>query len=215
MISVTDLRNGTKVEMDGGLWECLDYSHLKMGRGGAKVVTKFRNMETGSIVDRTFNSTEKLQDIYVEGKAMQYLYRDGEDYMFMDMETFEQLHLPPVLAGDAAKFMKENMDVEVKMYGDKALKITLPNKVILQISRPTPAFAATRCRAAPSPPSWRAARRCRCPCSSRTEPRSRWTPAPASTSAGRKISSSLRSGAMKLAWPLFGCGNFDRRRPAS
>ena len=109
MISVTDLRNGTKVQMDGGLWECLDYSHLKMGRGGAKVVTKFRNMESGSIVDRTFNSTEKLQDIFVETKPMQYLYKDGSDFMFMDMETFDQVALPPVLAGDSAKFLKENI----------------------------------------------------------------------------------------------------------
>ncbi len=133
MISVTDLRNGTKVLMDSGLWECLDYSHLKMGRGGAKVVTKFRNMETGSIVDRTFNSTERLQDIFVETKPMQYLYKDGNDFIFMDMQTFDQVTLPPLLAGDSAKFLKENMEVEVSMYGDKALKIVLPNKVVLKI----------------------------------------------------------------------------------
>lgn len=138
MISVTDLRNGTKVQMDGGLWECLDYQHLKMGRGGAKVVTKFRNMETGSIVDRTFNSTEKLQDIFVESKPMQFLYKDGEDYLFMDMETFDQVSLPPVLAGDAGRFIKENMEVEVQSYGDKALKITLPNQVVLQITQTDP-----------------------------------------------------------------------------
>jgi len=138
MISVTELRNGTKVEMDGGLWECLEYSHLKMGRGGAKVVTKFRNMETGSIVDRTFNSGEKLQDIYVEAKPMQYLYKDGEDYIFMDMETFDQLSLAPMLAGDAARFLKENMEVEVQMFRDKPLKISLPNQVILQIVETDP-----------------------------------------------------------------------------
>lgn len=138
MISVTELRNGTKVEMDGGLWECLEYSHLKMGRGGAKVVTKFRNMETGSIVDRTFNSGEKLQDIYVEGKTMQYLYPDGEDYVFMDMETFDQIHLGKNIVGDAAKFMKENTEVEVTMYGDKALSLTLPNQVILKIVETDP-----------------------------------------------------------------------------
>ena len=138
MISVTELRNGTKVEMDGGLWECLDYSHLKMGRGGAKVVTKFRNMESGAIVDRTFNSGEKLQDIYVEGKTMQYLYKDGEDFMFMDMDTFEQVTLPPSLVGDAAKFMKENTEIEVAMYGEKALSITLPNQVILKIVETDP-----------------------------------------------------------------------------
>ncbi|GGQ99151.1 MULTISPECIES: elongation factor P [Deinococcus] len=138
MISVTELRNGTKVEMDGGLWECLDYSHLKMGRGGAKVVTKFRNMESGSIVDRTFNSTEKLQDIFVETKPMQYLYKDGDDFIFMDMETFDQVALPPVLAGDSAKFLKENMEVEVSMYGSKALKIVLPNQVVLRIIETAP-----------------------------------------------------------------------------
>ena len=138
MISVTELRNGTKVQMDGGLWECLDYSHLKMGRGGAKVVTKFRNMESGSIVDRTFNSTEKLQDIYVEGKKMQYLYPDGDDYVFMDMETFDQVHLGKNIVSDAAKFMKENTEVEVAMYGDKALSLTLPNQVILKIVETDP-----------------------------------------------------------------------------
>lgn len=138
MISVTELRNGTKVEMDGGLWECLDYSHLKMGRGGAKVVTKFRNMETGSIVDRTFNSGEKLQDIFVEGKTMQYLYPDGDDYVFMDMETFDQVHLGKNVVGDAAKFMKENTEVEVAMYGEKALSLTLPNQVILKIVETDP-----------------------------------------------------------------------------
>ena len=138
MISVTELRNGTKVEMDGGLWECLEYSHLKMGRGGAKVVTKFRNMETGSIVDRTFNSGEKLQDIYVESKPMQYLYKDGDDYIFMDMETYDQLSLPPVLAGDASKFLKENMEVEVQMFREKPLKISLPTHVVLQITETDP-----------------------------------------------------------------------------
>ena len=138
MISVTELRNGTKVEMDGGLWECLEYSHLKMGRGGAKVVTKFRNMETGSIVDRTFNSGEKLQDIYVEGKKMQFLYKDGSDFVFMDLETYDQVHLPPSLVGDAAKFMKENTEIEVAMYGDKPLSITLPNQVILKITQTAP-----------------------------------------------------------------------------
>ncbi|ADV67760.1 elongation factor P [Deinococcus maricopensis] len=138
MISVTELRNGTKVEMDGGLWECLEYSHLKMGRGGAKVVTKFRNMETGSIVDRTFNSGEKLQDIFVEGKTMQYLYKDGDDFMFMDMETFDQVSLPPVLAGEAGRFLKENMEVEVQMFREKPLKITLPNQVILKIIETDP-----------------------------------------------------------------------------
>jgi elongation factor P len=138
MISVTELRSGTKIEMDGSLWECLEYSHLKMGRGGAKVVTKLRNLESGSIIDRTFNATEKLQDIFVESKKMQFLYRDGEDCIFMDMETYDQLSLPVRLAGDASRFLKENLEVEVQQYGEKPLKITLPNQVTLNIVQTDP-----------------------------------------------------------------------------
>jgi elongation factor P len=138
MISVTELRSGTKVEMDGGLWETVDYQHQKIGRGGAKVVAKFRSLETGSIVDRTFNATEKLQDIFVEGRTMQFLYKDGDDFIFMDMETFDQSSLPMALAGDAARFLKENTAVEVQFYREKPLKITLPNQVVLKITQTDP-----------------------------------------------------------------------------
>ena len=138
MISVTDLRNGTKVEMDGGLWECLDYNHLKMGRGGAKVVTKFRNMETGSIVEKTFNASEKLQDIFIDYRKMQYLYTDGDMYTFMDLETYEQPTLSKEQLGDNARFLKETMEVTVDYFRDKPLKITLPNIVELTITQTDP-----------------------------------------------------------------------------
>ena len=138
MISVTDLRNGTKVEMDGGLWECLDFQHQKIGRGGAKVVTKFRNMETGSIVERTFNSGEKLQDIFIDYRKMQYLYNDGDTYTFMDMETFDQPTLTRDQIGDGAKFLKENLEVTVDYYQERPLKVTLPNVVELKIVQTDP-----------------------------------------------------------------------------
>ena len=138
MISVTDLRNGTKVEMDGGLWECLDYQHLKMGRGGAKVVTKFRNMETGSIVEKTFNASEKLQDIFIDYRKMQYLYTDGDMYTFMDLETYEQPTLSKEQLGDNAQFLKETMEVTVDYFRDKPLKVTLPNIVELTITQTDP-----------------------------------------------------------------------------
>jgi elongation factor P len=140
MISVTDLRNGTKVTMDGGLWECLEYSHLKMGRGGAKVVTKFRNLETGSIVERTFNSGEKLEDIFIEYRTMQYLYSDsdGDMYTFMDMETYEQPILTAEQIGDGAKYLKETMEVTVDYYDNRPLKVTLPNVVELTITQTDP-----------------------------------------------------------------------------
>ena len=138
MISVTDLRNGTKVEMEGGLWECLDYQHQKIGRGGAKVVAKFKNLETGSIVEKTFNSGEKLQDIFIDYKTMQYLYSDGDQYTFMDLETYEQPTLMKDQIGDGSKYLKENIEVTVDYFRGKALKVTLPNIVELKITQTDP-----------------------------------------------------------------------------
>jgi len=138
MISVTDLRSGTKIEMDGGLWEVVDYQHQKIGRGGAKMVAKFRNLETGSIVERSFNATEKVQDIFIEYRQMAFLYADGDQYTFMDTETFEQPTLTREQIGDGARFLKENVEVTVDYYQERALKVTLPNVVNLKITRTDP-----------------------------------------------------------------------------
>ena len=138
MISVTDLRSGTKIEMDGGLWEVVDYQHQKIGRGGAKMVAKFRNLETGSIVERSFNATEKVQDIFIEYRQMAFLYADGDQYTFMDTETYEQPTLTRDQIGDGARFLKENVEVTVDYYQDRALKVTLPNAVNLTITRTDP-----------------------------------------------------------------------------
>ncbi|MEX2542590.1 MAG: elongation factor P [Trueperaceae bacterium] len=138
MISVTDLRNGTKVEVDGALWECLEYQHQKIGRGGAKVVAKFRNLDTGSIVERTFNSGEKLQDIFIDYRTMQYLFSDGETYTFMDTETYEQPILSRKQIGDGARYLKENLEVTVDYFQGRPLKVTLPNVVELKIVETDP-----------------------------------------------------------------------------
>lgn len=138
MISVTDLRNGTKVELDGGLWECLDYQHQKIGRGGAKVVAKFRNLDSGSIVERTFNSGEKLQDVFIDYRTMQYLYGDGDTFTFMDTETYEQPTLSREQIGDSHRYLKPNLEVTVDYYRDRPLKITLPNVVELEIVETDP-----------------------------------------------------------------------------
>ncbi len=138
MISVTELRNGTKVAMDGGLWECIGYQHQKIGRGGAKVVAKFRSLETGAIVERSFNAGEKLQDIFIDYRPMQYLYSDGDTFTFMDMETYEQPALSREQIGEGAKFLKENLEVTVDYYQSRPLKVTLPNVVELEIVRTDP-----------------------------------------------------------------------------
>ena len=138
MISVTELRNGTKVEMDGGLWECLEYSHLKMGRAGAKEVTKFRNMETDFIVDRTFSSGEKLQDIYVEGKKMQFLYKDGDMFHFMNTGTYEQIQLTAEVLGDSALYLLPESLIMVEFYEEKPMGIHPPQTVDLKVVETVP-----------------------------------------------------------------------------
>lgn len=132
MISVTDLRNGTKVKMDGGLWMCTDYQHQKIGRGGAKVVATFRNLETGSTVERSFNSGEKMEDIYVENKDLQFLYPEGEELVFMDLETYEQFHVPKDIS-DSIKFLKEGSTAQGAMYNGRPLDIVLPPSVELKV----------------------------------------------------------------------------------
>ncbi len=138
MISVTDLRNGTKVELDNGLWECLEYQHQKIGRGGAKVVAKFKNLESGAIVERTFNSGEKLQDIFIDYCTMQFLYSDGSVFTFMDLETFEQPTLNREQIGESAIYLKENLEVTVDYFQGRPLKVTLPTVVELQITQTDP-----------------------------------------------------------------------------
>lgn len=138
MINVTELRNGTKVNMDGGLWECLDYQHQKIGRGGAKVIAKFRNLESGAIVERSFNSGERLQDIFIDYRTLQYLYNDGDTYTFMDTETYEQPTLTAAQIGDNARWLKENIEVTVDYYQGRPLKVTVPNIIELKITRTDP-----------------------------------------------------------------------------
>ncbi|MCY4353798.1 MAG: elongation factor P [Truepera sp.] len=138
MISVTDLRNGTKVEWGDSLWECLEYQHQKIGRGGAKVVAKFKNLETGAIVERTFNSGEKLQDVFIDYRTMQYLYVDGDTYTFMDLETYEQPALSREQIGAATRFLKENLEVTVDYFQNRPLKVTLPTVVELTVRQTDP-----------------------------------------------------------------------------
>lgn len=139
MISASDLRNGTKVSLDGGLWECIEYQHQKIGRGGAKVVAKFRNLESGAIVERTFNSGEKLQDIFIEYHKFSFLYgSENEGYTFMDLETYEQPVLSKEQIGDGVRFLKENLEVTVDYYQGRPLKVTLPVSVELKIVDTSP-----------------------------------------------------------------------------
>ncbi len=135
MIDVNDLRKGVIFEYDGSLYRVLEYTHHKPGRGNAIIRIKMRNIRTGSTIEKTFNSGDRVQDIRLDYQNVQYLYNDGDVYYFMDAETFEQPAVPSSLIGDYAGFLKEGMDVKLTFYQSEALDIELPTSVDLKVVR--------------------------------------------------------------------------------
>ena len=135
MIDVNDLRKGTTFELDGQIFRVLEYSHNKPGRGNATIRTKVRNIRTGATFEKTFQSGDRVQDIRIEGREMQYLYHDGDLYHFMDSETFEQRALDAKLLEDAASYLKEGMSVVVQDYDGESLGVDLPSAVDLKVTQ--------------------------------------------------------------------------------
>ncbi len=140
MIATSDFRKGAKIEYKGAPHEIIDFQHHKMGRGGAIVRTKLKNLKTGSIFDDSFKGGEKFETPNLEERSMQYLYNDGELYHFMDSETYEQMPLSIEQLGDAKKFLKENMEVKILLYNGKPLTVELPMFVELKIEKTEPGF---------------------------------------------------------------------------
>ncbi len=140
MITAGDFRNGVTFEMDGNVVQVVEFQHVKPGKGAAFVRTKFKNVITGAVVERSFNPTEKFPTAFVERKDMQYLYEDGGLYYFMDVETYEQLPIEASKLGDNFKFVKENMEVKVLSYKGNVFGVEPPYFVELQITQTDPGF---------------------------------------------------------------------------
>jgi len=138
MISTNQFKNGMTIELDGTLFQIVEFQHVKPGKGGAFVRTKLRNFKTGGVVDKTFRAGEKVEQAMVSRRSMQYLYNDGSDYVFMDTETYEQISLPASFLQDETKFMKENMNVLIAMHEGQALGIELPTAVELEVTHTEP-----------------------------------------------------------------------------
>ncbi len=141
MIGVTEMRKGTIVELDGELWRVLEYQHHKPGRGNAIIRTKLRNLRTGATIERTFTSGDRVQDVRLDHHTVQYLYRDGDLYYFMDLETFEQPVLRAEALGDAVHYLTENVIVELETYRGEPIAIELPTTVDLKVIEAEPSFA--------------------------------------------------------------------------
>ncbi|NPV84807.1 MAG: elongation factor P [Anaerolineae bacterium] len=133
MIDVNDLRKGVTFELDGNLYKVLEYSHHKPGRGNATIRIKARDLRSGTTLEKTFTSGDRVQDMRLDYHNVQYLYNDGEFYYFMDLETFEQPSVPKKLVADSAQWLKEQMEVKLTFYKNEPIDIELPNTVELKV----------------------------------------------------------------------------------
>ncbi len=140
MISTGDLKKGISLELDGQLFTIVDWQHIKMGRGGAIVRVKLRNLRTGAIFEKTFDAGEKFQRAYLEHRPVQYSYNDGDAYYFMDNETYETFPLTVEQLGDAKNYLLDGMQLEIVSYNGEPISVDLPVTVDLEVTYTEPGF---------------------------------------------------------------------------
>jgi elongation factor P len=139
-----DLKNGLVLNIDGNLWTVIEFQHVKPGKGGAFVRTKLKNVLTGKVVDKTFNAGVKVETANVDRRDMQYLYKDGDDWVFMDEQSYEQTHVPNTVVGDASKYLLENQTAIVATHDGAPLYVELPASVELMITYTEPGLQGDR-----------------------------------------------------------------------
>ncbi len=144
MASTNDLKNGMVLVIDGQLWAVVEFQHVKPGKGGAFVRTKLKNVISGKVVDKTFNAGVKVDTATVDRREMQYLYRDGDDFVFMDTSSYDQLPVPAAVVGDAERFLLENQNANVSVHEGNPIIVELPASVELMISYTEPGVQGDR-----------------------------------------------------------------------
>ncbi|MGE7675120.1 elongation factor P [Lysinibacillus sp. NPDC094403] len=138
MISVNDFRTGLTIIVDGQLYRVLDFQHVKPGKGAAFVRSKLRNLRNGSVNEKTFRAGEKVEKAQIDNRKMQYLYAQGDEHVFMDLESYEQTELSSASIEYELKFLKENMEVHIQSYQGEMLGVELPNTVELEVTETEP-----------------------------------------------------------------------------
>ncbi|MBW4802685.1 elongation factor P [Loigolactobacillus coryniformis] len=151
MISVNDFKNGLTIEVEGELWRVVEFQHVKPGKGSAFVRSKLKNLRTGAVQEKKFAAGKKVGKAQIDNKKMQYLYQDGDNYVFMDNNTYEQLSLPAEQIKDELNYLKENMTVSVIMYGSETLGLELPNTVELTVAETEPGIRGATQSSSPKP----------------------------------------------------------------
>ncbi len=139
MFNVNDIKNGMTIEDEGLIYQVIEFSHVKPGKGAAFVKMKLKNLRTGATLEKTYNSSVKLAKANIQRKPMQYLYQAGDSYSFMDMTTYEQVELSGAQIGDDLKYLKENLEVSLIYYGDELIGLNLPEKIAYKIVKSEPA----------------------------------------------------------------------------
>ena len=151
MVAAGDFKNGITVEIDGNIYQILEFQHVKPGKGAAFVRTKLKNIISGGVVEKTFRPTEKFENAHIDRKDMQYLYKDGDLYNFMDVETYDQIALDSEVVGDALKFVKENETVKICSHKGNVFSVEPPLFVELAITETEPGFNGDTAQGATKP----------------------------------------------------------------
>ena len=143
-ISTNDLKNGITLNLDGTLYTVVEFQHVKPGKGGAFVRSRLRNLRTGNMLDRTFNAGVKVEQAILEKRDMQFLYKDADEYVFMDTETYDQVNIKPVALGDAADYLIENAVAIIATYEGEIVSVEIPAAVELEIAQTEPGVQGDR-----------------------------------------------------------------------
>lgn len=151
MISTNDLKNGWALNLDEGLFNVVSFQHVKPGKGGAFVRTTLKNVRTGQVIDRTYRAGEKLDRAIIEQKEMQFLYREGSDYIFMDSQSYEQIQVGPIALGDASNYLVEQMSAVLSFFGEEIIGVELPAAVDLTVAETEPGVQGDRVSGARKP----------------------------------------------------------------
>ena len=151
MVSAGDFKKGLTIEIDGQVWVVVDFQHVKPGKGAAFVRTKLKNLRTGATLERTFRAGERVSRAHIELKEMQYMYSSGDEYFFMDMETYDQIALRADDLGDAPKYLLENMTIGIQFYQGEPVGVDLPTTVVLEVVHTEPGFKGDTAQGATKP----------------------------------------------------------------
>jgi elongation factor P len=150
-VSTNDLKNGMTLALPEGLFSVVEFQHVKPGKGGAFVRTKLKNVRTGAVVERTYRADEKLEQAIIDKREMQFLYRDGSEYVFMDTSSFEQMQVDPSALGDAANYLKETDEVVLELFDAEIVGVDLPAAVELAVTDTEPGLQGDRVSGARKP----------------------------------------------------------------